>query len=378
MRVLRHDGGMPKPFQKPAATPARIALAACSSTLVAGSAELQLFPEGEFRSIDGRPTDAPTWRIDEALAQTLIAAANARTNPYVIDYEHQTLLAKENGQPAPAAGFFRKLEWRPGVGLFAVDVEWKARATEMIAADEYRFASPVFSYDTTGAVTGLFMAAITNNAGIDGMQEILLAAASMQFTTPTTKKEGTQMEELLKKLCLVLNLPAGSAPEAITAELGKLEGEIKKNPDAAAACSLLGAFTSQSATIAALSAATPDPTKYVPIAAMTAVQGQLVALSAQVGGKRVDELVAGAVADGKLLPAQEAWARDLGGKDIAALSAFIATAPSIALLTGTQTQGKAPAAATSSGLTGNQVALCAAMGLPQDQFAATLKAEAKA
>lgn len=184
------------------------------------------------------------------------------------------------------------------------------------------------------------------------------------------------MEELCKQLCLMLGLPPGSTPEAMLAELGKLDGEIKKgkDPAAAAACTLLGAFTGQGATIAALSAAAPDPSKWVPIATMTAMQGQLVALSAQVGGKRVDDLVAGAIADGKLLPVQEAWARDLGSKDVAALSAFIATAPKIALLTGTQTQGKAPVAAA-GGLTDNQTALCAAFGLPADQFAATLKAD---
>ncbi|MGE1673772.1 phage protease [Pseudomonas aeruginosa] len=34
---------------------------------------------------------------------------------------------RENGQPAPAAGFFRALEWREGQGLFA-QVELTARA----------------------------------------------------------------------------------------------------------------------------------------------------------------------------------------------------------------------------------------------------------
>jgi phage I-like protein len=83
-----------------------------------------------------------------ARSRHLIAAADARQTPYVIDYEHQTLRSAKNGLPAPASGWFKKLEWREGVGLFAVDVEWTDAAAAAIDAGEYRFISPVFLYDT--------------------------------------------------------------------------------------------------------------------------------------------------------------------------------------------------------------------------------------
>jgi len=134
--------------------------------------QIQLTPAGRFRAADGRPQDAGTWQIDDAIAARVVARVNARTNPIVIDYDHQTLKTDQNGQPAPAAGWIRRVEWIPGHGLFGL-VDWTDRARAAIDAGEYRFVSPVLSYDrTTGEVRDLLMAAITNVPAIDGMAEI--------------------------------------------------------------------------------------------------------------------------------------------------------------------------------------------------------------
>lgn len=85
---------------------------------------IQLFPAGEFRARDGRPAECDYWLMNAEIAQVLIAAAAASKTPFVLDYEHQTLNAAKNGQPAPAAAWFHTLEWRDGEGLFAVDVQW--------------------------------------------------------------------------------------------------------------------------------------------------------------------------------------------------------------------------------------------------------------
>jgi phage I-like protein len=377
---------MPKPSnnQQSHTTAQLLAVAACSMVLSTGS-ELQLLPAGTFSARDGRPADAPGWHLDAELAQALVAAANARGTPYVIDYEHQTMLAKQNGQPAPAAGWFTKVEWREGTGLYAIDVEWTARAREMIDANEYRFVSPVIGYDKSGAVTALYMAAITNNPAIDGMDEVLLAAASMHFNlpiTPTTPlTQEIPMEELLEQLRWMLNLPVGSTANDIQAHLTKLIDLIKQDPTATAAASfdLPAMIANQRTQIASLTSTTPDPAKFVPIETVTTLQGQLATLSAELNGGRVDDIVKKAVADGKLLPVQETWARSFGAKDIAALSAFIENAPPIALLSGTQTNGIPPKdAPQTTVLTENQVALCAALGVSQEDFLKTSQAEKRA
>lgn len=373
---------MPKPSTShPQKSAAALAVAACSSALSTGN-ELQLLPAGQFSARDGRPADAPSWNIDAALAQVLIDAAAGRATPYVIDYEHQTLLAKKTGNPAPAAGWFSKLEWRDGVGLFAIDVTWNDRAKAMIASGEYKFASPVIGYDKgTGAVTALYMAAITNDPAIDGMDEVLLAAAALHFSlpTPTSLSQETPMDQAaLDNLRWMLNLPLGATTADITTQLQNLIDLVKQDPTATAAASfdLRGLIVAQRTAIASLSSADPDPAKYVPIEAMQAMQAQLTALSSESAAGRIDTLVKGALSAGKLLPQQEQWARAFGAKDFDGLSAFIDNAPPIAVLSGMQTGGKPPVATPNGGgLTENQAALCAAFGVSADAFTATLQAE---
>ncbi len=65
--------------------------------------EIQLFPAGEFSAVDGRPhtdeVESGKWVLTAELA-ALVAQVAARTTPFVIDYEHQTLRAVNNGKPA--------------------------------------------------------------------------------------------------------------------------------------------------------------------------------------------------------------------------------------------------------------------------------------
>ena len=175
-------------------------IAACAISVTAAN-EIQLSPIGKFRATDGRPHDVPHWFIDAALAAQIIAEFEARANRAVVDYEHQTLLAAQNGQPAPAAGWFGKLEWRES-GLYDVDVEWTERATQMIEGGEYKYISPVFAYDRkTGKVKRLLHAALTNNPALDGMDAV--AASQFQFLNV----EKLNMNELLEQLRWLLNMP---------------------------------------------------------------------------------------------------------------------------------------------------------------------------
>lgn len=128
--------------------------------------EIQLLPAGEFSAVDGRPhtdeVESGKWVLTAELAAQLVAQVAARATPFVIDYEHQTLRAVNNGKPAPAAGWFSQVEWREGSGLYATGVEWTENAAAMIAAGEYKFISPVFGYNRRGEVIELLHAALTN------------------------------------------------------------------------------------------------------------------------------------------------------------------------------------------------------------------------
>ncbi|MGB6054037.1 MAG: phage protease [Burkholderiaceae bacterium] len=324
---------------------------------------IQLLPAGRFKAVDGRPaTEAACteWVLDAENAAQLIAAAASRVNPSVIDYEHQTLLKEKNGQPAPAAGWFKTLEWREGVGLFATDVEWTPAAAQAIADGEYRFISPVIRYHReTGRVTGLVMAGLVNYAGIDGMQQASLAGATF-FNDPEDEEQ--HMNKLLAALLAALGLDDKASEDKALAALNAFIAKSKEDADQ---------VTALSAQVAAAGTAAPDPAKFVPIETVTAMQAQLSALTTKVTGGEVDKVIETALAGGKLLPAQEKWARDLGAKDLAALKAFVETAPQIPALGGQQTQGKPPAGKEGE-LTAEQLAVCSAMGLSAEDFKKTL------
>src|SRR5690348_5898388 len=211
-----------------ARTSRAFALAACSFQLPVGDAKtvsIQLTPAGDFKPWDGRELKPGRWHIDQAVAAAVIARFAARKNPRVLDYEHQTLLKEKNGQPAPAGGWITGLEWRDGQGLFGT-VELTARARQAINDGEYKFVSPVFSYDqATGDVLDVRMAALTNEPGIDGMEPVALqAAASALFPDD----EEIPMNKLLLAVCtaLALNATATTEDQAVAA----LDAHFKADP----------------------------------------------------------------------------------------------------------------------------------------------------
>lgn len=328
------------------------ALAALSVALGEPGAPLQILPSGEFRGNDGRPQDVPAWRIDATLAGRVIAAARARGTNIAIDYEHQTLLAAENGQPAPASGWVdpADLEWHDGRGLFAKRVGWTARAAQMIGDREYKYFSPVFEYDKrTGDVVLLRLGALTNNPGLDGM-----AAVALSRLNPYHDQE-TPVNETLNALLAALGLPEATSEKDAIAGVAALRAKADQ---------VAGLQTE----VAALKAQTPDPAKFVPIATMQQLQADVAALTARIQTGEAAQVIDAAIKDGKLLPAQRAWAEELGKTNLAALKSYVETAPKIAPADGQrQTQGD-PTNGQGGELSATELAVCKAMGLTAAEF----------
>ncbi len=377
---------MPSPtarHQSHAAQPtAAIAVAVCTYQVPQtpgddGLTLIQFTPVGEFLPSDGRKLDVPTWRIDAASAQAVIARHAARAQPVVIDYEHQTLHKEKNGQPAPAAGWLKELRWVDGEGLFGA-VALTANARAAVDAGEYLYFSPVFEYaKTDGTVLAVHMGALTNNPGIHGMQPLSLLAAATAAFLPAPHPQEQSVNPLLKALLAGLGLPETTTEDAAIAALTAL-GPLQPLQDrAVAACTALNLPTDASAeTLTAAcsslrTAGTPDPAKFVPATVVEEMKGQLAVLTSQHRAREIDDLIKPALADGRLLPAQEPWARDLGKTSVAALTGYLSTAQPIAALTATQTQGQAPVlAAGNAKLSVDELAVCTAMGLSPDQYKA--------
>lgn len=313
----------------------RLALLAAALALTAQAANgmAQLLPAGEFASRDGRPGPGKTWKLGDAQGRALAERLNAvaALTPIAIDYEHQSMLAAANGQPAPSAGYMLGFEWRDGTGLFA-RVEWTERALGFIKAGEYRYISPVILFDTkTGEITGLHNAALVSTPALLGMDAVQAALAN-EFP-PTPLKQESDMD--LATLVALLGLAAGASAQDVTTAIQALIAQAARPAVPAALAAQLGlqANADEAAALSALAKrlSTPDQAT---LQQMTALQAQVAELRSAAADRVVSELVDGAIAAHKLTPAQRDWAVNLGKADLAQLNAFITTAPAIPGLAG--------------------------------------------
>ncbi len=313
----------PRKTSQPIATGLALLSATLSLSATTATSEVQLLPVGKFAARDGRPGPGKTWQIDDATGTRLAAdlTALAARTAFVIDYDHQTLNAAVNGQPAPAAGWATQFEWRSARGLFATQVQWTEAAQARIEASEYRYVSPVIQFSPTdGRVTGVLMAAITNFPALLGMDPLgqALAAQLSAFTESQPKEPSV---DLLAQLMARLGLPAGTTEAEALSAVDRLKTEAHAGATELAALSASHATTAT--TIAAL-------------------QGELATLTAAAAEREVAEVLTAALSAGKLLPVQRQWATDYGRKDLAGLKAYVAAAPVVAALQ-SQTGGRAPA-----------------------------------
>lgn len=177
---------------------------------------------------------------------------------------------------------------------------------------------------------------------------------------------------LLKALLAVLGLPDSTTEQAALTAV-QTHKDVAEAARTALVLKAEDGATAVAAACSALTTKVPDPAKFVPVETVTVMQSQLAALTAQAQAAEVDKLIQPALADGRLLPAMEPWARDLGKTNMAALTAYLQTAQPVAALASTQTGGKAPAALATGahGLSQDELAACSAMGVDPEAFAKT-------
>lgn len=116
---------------------------------------------------------------------------------------------------------------------------------------------------------------------------------------------------------------------------------------------------------------TAAASQQVPLSALQGLQRQVAALSQQLAAHEAEktaQLITAALSDGRLLPAQKAWAEGLGKSNPQALAEFLATAQPLAALNATQTGGITPAAAE-KGLTADEAKVAEMLGISAEDYA---------
>ena len=342
-------------------------LAACAVALPEGGKLVKIIPKGTFAPTDGR-TDhgVPAWTLTAALAADLMAALSASATDIVVDYEHASLKAAEDGRENPAAGWISRYEWDDTQGLMA-EISWTAKAAQMIADKAYRYLSPVLLYNAKGEVKGLHSVALTNTPALDGMA---LAALSKQIN-PDQPTEGTQMNK--EALIKLLGLAADADEQAINAALQALQEKAGGKPLA----ELLQAQDKPQDTppddAPKDGEKTPEGGKDSDAGKgeLDALKEQVAALSKKLTTLEVngasDGLIAAALSDGRLLPHQEADARKLAAADPQAFQNFIDGSLKLAALSQSQSGGKGGAAAAPA-LTAEEAAVAAQLGIAAEDY----------
>lgn len=167
---------------------------------------VEVLPPGP--SVVGR--DSRTWTYDpaEVMANTL---AHSKGADLPFDYLHATELKAPQGDDAPASGWAR--EYRVNErGALEARVDWTAKARNSISEREYRYLSPVFTYDDTGRIHRFSSFGLTNKPN-------LLIKALNAEQNPTTEN----IPMLAAAIRAALGLPENATEEQAVAAIQALK-----------------------------------------------------------------------------------------------------------------------------------------------------------
>lgn len=297
--------------------------------------EAHLLPAGDFAPTDGRVLPVAAFKIDAAIASRVVARMAARKNDTLIDYEHQSLYASDNGQPVIAAGWFREMEYRAD-GLWSINVAWTETAKRRILEKEYRYISAVFTFDKkTGEVLDVISIALTNTPALDGLQS--LAALSKFQDLPQDQH---------------LNLGDLPMSEKDVAALTTERDTLKTN-----VASLTAENDTLKTDIVALSVER-DTLK----AKVVAIETAQAATALATEKTKHTDLIAAALTDGRIAPAQKAWAEK---QSLAALTEYLDASKPI-LPAGRQHEDGDKG---EHGISAEALAMCTRMGVKPEDYA---------
>lgn len=358
-----------------------VLLAAALALNAAAATDVLLLPAGEFRGIDGRPHEVRTWSVSDVGGKLLADKLNARHAGHVefnFDYEHQAVLAPQNGHPAPASGWAKQFEWRPGQGLYALNVRWTAKAKAHIEALEYRYISPAIVFDKkTGVVTDLINAALVSRPNLD-MQDLAsaqLAALNSQFFQP--EQSMTLAQQLRAALGLADSADDAAILSAVTANAAAVKSAASQHTALCTALAIDATQTHDQAIAAVAQLKSQAGLGASSTHAMATLQAEVAQLRQASLSREVEGLVTAALAAGKLFPVQKDWAIQTGMANLKTLTDYIASAP---VVTATLSQQQSQAAGTqraadgttgAAGLDATELNLCAQLGTTPEEFAKT-------
>jgi phage I-like protein len=350
----------------PANAASLIAIAAASVEAVSDGVpkkRIQLMPLGTIALRDGRGP----FTMSKEVAHAVVAATrvHAGKTDIMVDYDHQSFYGAVEGVGgrAPAAGWISPASLSVEDDGIWAEVSWTPAAEAHLAAREYRYLSPLFTYDpATKAVRTIRNVGLVNTPAINEL------AAVASLNPHLDPKLETPMS--LSKIAVAAGLLAGATEDEIVAHV---TGLVAASAAIAAASQKLGLQAGATADeLVAAASAKADPTKFVPIAVVNELRGEIAELHKVNTVRSADEVVAAALKAGKISPAMKGWADDYARKDLVGFQAYVAAAPAI-VAAGEQFARQPDPVAGGDGLTADERAVAASMGLTTEAYLAAKK-----
>jgi phage I-like protein len=325
---------------------------------------IELIPVGDLRLGDERGLVGQITN-PAALIQRTMAAAKGGVLP--VDFAH--------GMDGQGTGDTRAAGWITALDVegdrIMATVEWTPVGTEALQGRIYRFISPTFTVPEEGGEAGLILrAGLTNNPAFRELAKV----ASLQ--------ENPKMPQWLTQLAAKLGMPEETDETKIMAAAESAINQAGNAAPIITAAGLTGVLTETAATAitakitASSESGEPDPAKYVPIAAVSELTGQLASLRAEVSGDKADTIVTAAVKEGKVTPALEPWARKYAASDLEGFKTWLAGAPVV--VDGTTVTPPGDASLSAGKLTAEERQVITATGISEEAFLATKQGKAPA
>lgn len=266
-----------------------------------------LFPEG-WSEVEGEGK----FLMDRHAYDIVAKKIAGRGNDIVFDYEHQTL----KDIKAPASGWWTETKYEDGVG-FLVKVDWTAEAAQYIVKDEYRYFSPVFFVrESDGRVVDVHSVALTNVPKINHLTPLLAKLGA------TLEKEKDM--DFLKQIIAKLGLAEDTSEEKVLEAVVKMKDKKPETKEVVAKDVLdaldLKEESDTSVVVASIHALKQTEKGMVSKADFDSLQKKLASRDA-------DEIVAKAIAEGKITPDQKDWASKYAENDLDGFKVFVAKAP---------------------------------------------------
>lgn len=351
---------MPKPTTQRPVGYGDLLHAARNGGIAAGALELpktltpadwiQLFPLGDWVA-DPMIGSSPHI-TSELLTQIVGNFARYKIRPF-FDLDHSSFWGSTK-----AYGWVEELELRDG-GLWA-RVEWTEEGAALLASRSYRYLSPLWAADWQDAKSGqhvggrLLSVALTNMPFFDTELEQVLAAQG-----------GRPMNPKLKALAAAMKLPETATEEEIVTALGTQLPQLQAQ---AAAQPILEAIRAELKLPTTAAAADYLERIKQPANDLTALRSEVDALKLASRKERAGQLVAAAMAAGKITEATKPYYLEQAEADPDKFGAFAATMPVVVPVT---TAGGTPPPTNPAVLTEEDRAFCRKMGYDPEKFAAS-------